>query len=205
MIKFDTLFKRGADGKVIPEINPPCTWVLSTDNGLMTIKLDGVTIQPQWCSGPGPAHWNIRVKEGNDWRLSEPGSQQDKTIWMAWQMADFKGDGIYVVYGKDFKGNPHNMTCNQMIKVMPVDHNLIIARGKSKITRGVGQTEKRLYDQILDEFTESPEIEGLMFHLEDQQMNLIAGASITKKDFGLDWPAPKITIDMSTSNVIPAV
>lgn len=207
MIKFDTLFKRGKDGKVIPEINPVCSWVLGTENGLMTIKLDGITVRPRWVAEAGTAGWRIDKfdKRLDAWITCDATLQENKPIWEAWQKLDFKNDGVYVVYGRDIKGNPHNLADNLMIKIQPVDYNLIVAKGKSKIRRGPGQTAQLMYNEILDEFLESPEIEGLVFHLEDTGMGLKFAAKITKADYGLPWPEPKVVIDMQTSNVIPSV
>ena len=67
--------------------------------------------------------------------------------------------------------------------------------------RGYGITAKMFYDSILAELTESQEIEGLVFHLEESGgMKLKAGAKIERRDYGLPWPAPKSNVDIVVVN-----
>lgn len=213
MVKFDDVFKRGADGRVIPEITPEAQWILSTDNGLMTIKIDGICVRAYWQLPQGNTataenNWGWvlerKLKDGG-WAKTNPTNPHDAPIYTAWKNMEIRQDGIFEVYGKDIKGNPHNLSDNFMIRIIPVEYSLIVAKGVSRIYRGPAQTARGLYDTIKAEFLESPDIEGLVFHLEDVGMKLKSAARVTKKDFGMPWPEPKVTIDMSTSNIIPAV
>lgn len=183
-----TLFQRGADKLVLPTINPLCAWVLNTDAGLMTIKIDGVLVKvtlesSTWCIYKRMSETAF-MKTNQDDPLDAP-------LWEAFHAQDVKTNGIFEVYGKTIKNNPYKIDKHFMIKVFPVDYTLIISKYTTKIKRGWGVPVGELFDEIRAELASSPEVEGLVFHLEEASGLALKGAAKVKRtDFGLPWPAP---------------
>ncbi len=189
MMTVPKLFRTDAHGQAIPMITEGCEWVLSTDNGIMTIKLDGVQVKVEFDVN----HWKISKAMGDSrWMATHRDDQPE--IWRAFENLDVKNIGVYEVYGKGINGNPHEISDTFMIKVFPVDYTLIVAKGNTKVLRGPTQTVKMLYDNIKAELMESPEIEGFVFHLEGPEMKLQSACKVRKKDFGIAWPAKMVNL-----------
>lgn len=192
------LFLRGADKLVTPTINPQCDWVLNSDAGLMTIKIDGVLVKVtleggQWCI-------HKRMSESSFMKTNREDTL-DAPFWEAFDAQDVKTNGMFEVYGKSIKGNPYGINKNFMIKVFPVDYTLILARHTTRIKRGWGTSVGELFEAIKSELTESPEIEGLVFHYEESNgLSLKAAAKVKRTDFGLPWPVKADIRDMVVVN-----
>jgi hypothetical protein len=186
MVKIPVMFKRDNNNRVIPELNPECEWILSKDNGLMTIKIDGICVQVAYEQGKG---WTIdkRMPNGTGWYTTTQVS--DPLLWKAFDAQNAKMSGIFEVYGVGIHGNPHGADGTYMIKIAPVDYTLIVARNNTKVNRGPMYSAQTLFDNIKAELEESPEIEGFVFHLENSDMDLARACKIRRKDYGLPWPS----------------
>lgn len=184
--KIPSVFVKDSTGKAIPEVNLAALWVLESAQGLMTIKMDGICCRLTL----EDSKWRVgkRMDDGKFMNIAED-DFIDKRFWDAFHNMDIKSTGIFEAYGKDFKGNPYGLGKNLMVKIQPVDSVLIVPRPDHKIRRGPGVSAKDLFEAVRQELVESPEIEGLVFHLEKTTgMQLEAIAKVKKVDFGLQWP-----------------
>lgn len=188
--KIPTLFLKDEKRHALPEINPLCEWVLDSSEGLMSIKMDGICARVELIDGK----WTVskRMSEKNFMRIN-PDDFIDKHLWEAFNNQDCKSNGIFEAYGKDIKGNPYDMDKNLMIKISPVDFSIVVPRGSTTIKRGFGCTVKELFESVRDELGMSPDIEGLVWHLESPTgMVLQKAAKIKRVDFGFPWPVKAV-------------
>lgn len=180
------VFKRGADGIVIPEIYPGMQWVQSEGHCVLsTIKLDGWTVKLTGKAGLG---WDIHKRVGLDqWVPSDASNFLDKPIWEALANSNKEGNGIYIAYGPDINGNPQKVDKHLMIRVLPASAGVILYGHQSGIERkGSVQTFFESCKRALLE----GDAEGVVFQWEEPQMILKAWGQVTRKDFGLTWPIP---------------
>lgn len=200
MLKIPVMFER-QNGLVYPKLAQGCEWIMSGDNGLMTIKIDGICVQVSFEQGKGwvISKWN---KATSSWQPTN--SITDALIWKAFEGAEMKTPGIFEVYGEGINGNPHGAAGTFMIKTIPVDYTLIVARNNTKVQRGPMFTVEKLFNDIQAELMESPDIEGFVFHLENGDMELAKACKIRKKDFGIPWPTPK-AVDVKTNETLIVV
>ena len=188
-MKILTIFKRDSITKlVIPEFAHDFSWTLTRINSLMTIMLDGIPIEVSW-SQPNTCwqlnalatHSRLRYTLSN--KLTE-----DIPVFDAFNAMTVKSNGIYLAYGLNINGNPHKLSKSLMIRLQPVNYNLVVARNKTLVDRSLNTTTQRFYDTLKQELIESPEIKGFVFHLEDAQGRCIEMGKIKRTDFGLSWP-----------------
>lgn len=194
LVNIPVLFKRDQNNLVIPELTEGCEWAMVNPTALITIKLDGIAVK---------SHWNFQQSRYSlsklvDGKWVETTIISDPIIWEAWKNNTFKQDAVFEVFGDQVNGNPHNINYTGMVKTQPIIYDLIVKN--PVILRSASMDVQTFYSQIKKELEESPEIEGLVFHLEGLQMRLEKAAKIRKKDFGIPWPAPK-----PDSNVIITV
>lgn len=184
-----TLFERDDTRKVIPSVRPGCEWVLNSEVGITTIKMDGVLVRVTLEDGK----WRIAKRMGADtFMATNREDDLDKPLWEAFDAQDVKSTGMFEVYGKAVRGNPYGIDKNLMIKVFPPDASLIVQKNLTGIRRGPGITPQQLFDMIKKELSESPEIEGLVWHVEGPNLSLVKAAKIKRTDFGLSWPVPVV-------------
>lgn len=199
-----TLFKRHVDHKrVIPQLNEECAWVLAGD-GFITIKIDGIRCKVS--KDPASNEWKLWRKfeaaPTGAYILCKKDCPADEPYFEAFDSLSPKTEGIYVAYGPDFKGNPQGADANRLVKIVPIETCLMVPAATTKIRRGATVTVEKLYDSIQSELLDSPEIEGLVFVLEQPSMCPIKWAKIERKDFGYVWPPVKAMSSTISPNLM---
>ena len=196
MIPIPSLFQKDSvTGLAMPKLNPGCEWILTPDNGIMTVKIDGIATLVEFIKDDG---WVLSKPNASNPELWERVTKfSDPFLWQAFDNLEIKHPGVYVSYGKGIKGDPHRINDTFMIKIFPADYCLLIKREDTKIRKGPLSNVETLFDAIKYELEESPEIEGLVFHLEGVDMKIEKVCQVSKQDFGIPWPT---IVDISTVN-----
>ena len=202
--KIKTLFVKDPTTKlVIPQLNEDMEWVLE-GQGLMTIKIDGINVKlKRNYAGKITPYKMLKGYANNTYVVVSEHDSMDKPIWEAFEALNSKEEGFYEAYGPGINGNPHNAERNLLIKTIPVGGALMVSINAPglRVNRGPKVTVQELYDSLRAELDESPQIEGLVFHLEQPSMNPIKFAKIKRRDFGFVWP----TTISTPNNVIVTV
>ncbi len=194
MLKIPNVFVHDAYHRAVPAIRAGCEWVLS-QNALMTLKLDGITIKVEWDNTA--VKWKLTQLHSNGMIDLDLGREynDDAHIFAAFDKATVKGTGTYLLYGESINGNPHGLTGTYWVKLFPCHHDLLVPRHKTIVKREHGTTVQEFFDSVKQELTESPEIQGICFHQENEKLETVACAKVLRKEFGLEWPvqqpAPK--------------
>ncbi len=207
VVKVQNLFKKDAQGLVIPELaSDDMQWVISVQKMpgqcFQTIKVDGITVKVRWKEGQKNLWRRTKVDDQSIWFLCRRDCVEDAPLWEAYDnYKNGKADeGTYVAYGPQIKGNPQNADCHLMVKVDPVEHSIIMYNG-SGIVRG--GTVQDLYDSLKKELAES-DCEGVVFQYEYPSMKLNAAAQVTRKDFGYEWPLKPSTLPQEALSQAPS-
>lgn len=187
-MKIERLFKSDQHGNALPELNPGMEWVLNNPKTMISIMLRGVALQvtfPNEKTG-----WTLAALPTNTnstYAITE-GFPQDKAIIEAFKRQTTKSTGTFIAYGKGIWGNGHKLNDAFLMRLAPLDGNLIVQKAKTKIKMHPHVTVKDFYDSVKEELAESPEIYGLVFFLEDQFQKQTQMAKVRQKDMGLEWP-----------------
>ena len=200
--KIKTLFVKDPTTKlVIPQLNEDMEWVLQ-GQGLTTIKIDGVNIKlKKNYTGKITPYKRLKgYSSDGTYVVVSKHDSLDKPIWEAFEALNSKEEGFYEAYGPGINNNPHQVARPLLIKTIPVGGALMVSVNAPglRIVRGPKVTVQELFDSLRAELDESPEIEGLVFQLEQPSMNPIKFAKIKRKDFGFVWPVVR---DITPSNV----
>lgn len=190
-MKIQTLFKPGPDGLATPELNTDMQWVVNNPKTRISIMLHGVALEVKWRA---KGDWELQALPTNvnsTYAITEA-FPQDKAIVEAFKRQTTRSTGTFIAYGKGVWGNPHNLNDAFLMRLSPLDGNLIVQKAKTKIRLYPHVTVKDFYDSVKEELTESPEIYGLVFFLEDQYQKQTHLAKVRQKDMGLQWPRQPI-------------
>lgn len=194
MQKIPTLFVRGADHLILPEIAPGCDWV-RMGRGEMTMKVDGlnVMIKHNLTSHLPVLHKRLRPigdETEGAYEICSSSNPQDDPFFEAFGRLILKDDGIYECIGPKILGNPHKVPHHMLIKIRPVKASLVPFGIDHTIRRGSNVTAQELFNSIRRELADPAcDVEGLVFHLEDYRPENCRMAKVKKKDFGLAWPS----------------
>lgn len=197
------LFNSDLNGRAIKAITDGCMWTM-VEGSLMTMKLDCIAVEIGF--DQKEMVWTMKRLRSNglpdeDFRRSDT-DELVKTVWAAFDSQTTKGTGKYLVYGANICGNPHKLSKTMFAKFLPITHELVVPAHKTIIRRGHGVTVGEFYDSIYNELKQSPEIEGIVFHKEDANLNVLAMAKVTRKQLGLDWPTVEVSQTPTTSVVM---
>lgn len=186
IMKIPTLFKSDSNGIAIPELNTDMQWVLGNPKTFISIMLEGVALEVKW----GKTEWELHALATNsiDPYLITKVFPQDKAIVEAFERQTTRSTGTFIAYGKGIWGNGHKLNDAFLMRLAPLDGNLIVQKAKTKIKMHPHVTVKDFYDSVKEELAESPEIYGLVFFLEDQFQKQTQMAKVRQKDMGLEWP-----------------
>lgn len=211
MKKIPTLFERDPAKRyqVVPRLTLNCEWVLRGD-GFTTIKLDGVNVKVEAggrllrrlrpATGASEAAYVPFLEEDSDYpQVKEAYANAVKTSY-----TNSLREGIYEVYGPKIEGNHQQVTEHMMIRIAPVDSQLMISTLTAGIKRGVGVAVETFFDSVKACLIDSPDIEGIVFHQESGGVP-IAMAKIKRKDFGLAWPVQAGTKEGTDAGVGGAI
>lgn len=187
-MKIEKLFKSDQHGNALPELTPGMEWVLNNPKTMISIMLRGVALQvtfPDEKTG-----WTLAAlpTNTNSTYAITDGFPQDKAILEAFKRQTTKSTGTFIAYGKNVWGNPHNLTDTFLMRLTPIDGNLIVGKNKTKVKLVQHVTVKDFYDSVKEELAESPEIYGLVFFVEDTSQKQVLLAKVRQKDMGLQWP-----------------
>lgn len=192
MIRIPSLFQRNTKTwQAEPKINPGAEWVVE-GKGFCTIKIDGVHVRVSKAEN-GAYVLEKRLKSP-DWtqpdqylplNIDLPENRYFKEAFLNLTGSSLPGE--YVAYGFGIKGNPHNLIKSQMIRVEPVDKDLIVNEWQEKLARGKHVGVDVLYGQIYDMLNDDCDVEGLVFQYEEE-LRIVKAVQVTRKDFGLPWP-----------------
>lgn len=204
-LKIDNLFNLDLNGQARKSISAGCEWAMM-DHSLMTIKLDAIAVEVGFDTTA--MTWKLtRLRSNglNDYSINRGSITEDNKIWAAFDGQFTKQTGKFLVYGKDINGNPHKLDKTLFAKFLPVTHVLVVQAHKTIVKRGFTITVGEFYDSIYAELKQSPEIQGLVFHKEDNQLNVLAMAKVTRQQMGLEWPVQQEVTQLSqmpTSSVV---
>lgn len=201
-IEIPTMFKRDPiTHRVIPEMSEGCEWAKDRTDTLLTIKLDGELVKIWW---DVPLQTKcVGRKLGDIWFKMSGDHPSDKYIWEAYANSSTGfalPEGYYVAFGPNINDNKQGVDRLQMIRIAPVDAQLIIGWGAVDIMRGSISVEE-FYNNLKKELEEST-IEGFVFQWEKPQMVPFKFAKITRKDFGFDWPIKEIPQFLTPSELV---
>jgi len=189
-ITVSNLFKSDLQGMAKPELFPGSEWA-KLNGSLMTIKLDSIAVEVGW-DQKGTC-WTIHRLHSNglpDERLFR-NSPSGGAVWEAFDSMPTRKMGKYLVYGAAINGNPHRLSKTLMASFMPITHQLVVQEHKTIVCRGEDVSPAAFFNAIKQELEESPEIEGFVFHREDEKLNVTGMAKVTRQQMGLVWPVPK--------------
>lgn len=192
MKKIPTMFVRDNKFRATPVLASSCEWVLR-DEGIITIKIDGINVKIEKPHDSNEMKLFRRIKgydeaNGYNYVPCSKDDPSDKWLWEAYDNLKYKSEGYYEAYGPNIQGNPHKADKPSLIKIGPIDAELIVARSTTRIKRGGGVRVEEFFSTIKDELAESPEIEGLVFVVETSGIKPVKWAKIKRKDFGFRWP-----------------
>ena len=177
MKKTPTIFKRNPENmkEILAEEHPDCSWVFSGE-GSATRKYDGTCCLVE----NGKLLKRREIKKGKNkpegFVLADFDDKTGKTVgWVPvnfesnedrWHVEAFESgmpDGTYELLGPKVQGNPEKYETHVLLKHSDAEVYSDTPREFSK----------------LEEWLQSKDIEGLVFHHEDGRM-----AKIKKRDFG---------------------
>lgn len=168
MNKIPHLFKHNAEGKAIPELaDPTMSWVLN-GWGMPTYKLTGILVKVE---EHGVGHYSVKVWDDKLDNFRSVDEQKEGYIVKAFLALPQKDteEGLFVVYGKDVRGNPHKCEDTEMVCISPTNYDIWIPFLQAKKLRGEGgsATVQEVFEgcrkELLDPETE---VDGVVFHRE---------------------------------------
>lgn len=191
---------KGGNAVYSPTVKPEARWVLEGE-GIATEKIDGTACLVQ----DGKLWKRYDRKKANEGKPFPAGwmPAQDKDEktghwpgWLPigagpedqWHREALRGalppPGTYELIGPKVQGNPYGLAEHRLVRHgesftfgEPWNFDAVIWGA-----RGVPRDRENLISYL----RATPEIEGLVFHHPDGRM-----AKVTRKGFGLPWPAPK--------------
>lgn len=192
-INIPTMFVRDEKTHLVtPKLTPGCEWAKDDTSTLLTIKLDGELVKIYW-----DQHTMTKIvarRIGDVWFRISSDHPADKYVWEAY-INSSNGlaltEGFYVAFGPNINGNAQDVDRLQMLRIAPVDAQIIVGWGAVSVHRGVQYPVAEFYEDIKRELEEST-VEGFLFQLEKPQLQPYKFAKITRKDFGFPWPIPKV-------------
>lgn len=203
MPKIPTVFERdpAAQFKVVPRLTLGCEWVkeLPPEGSIFaTVKVDGICMKWDGVS----LYRRLRPADGSheaSFVKVSPDDEDAPVLNEALENAKKDGyslllqPGIYEAFGPKIGGNHHNVDRHSMIRINPVCSSLMSNIHSSGIVRFPVTTVDAFYHSVKQALTDSPDIEGIVWHHE-KFATLLRAAKIKRKDFGLEWPvAPSTT------------
>lgn len=187
------VFKCDRSGLAVPELAEGNEWLFDPQRRrVTTIILDGYYIKIQGQHG----HWRILGfdERGTEYEipLSEGKNDYEKAILQAYDDLWSKQAGLYVLYGRGIMGNPYGMPKAKLLRVSPCNYNLIVPNYANreeacKVNLKTALEPQILFQQVKEEFYESPMVVGLMFQEEGNGLEMINAARVLRTQFGLEW------------------
>lgn len=162
MQKIPTLFVRGTDHLVTPEVNPDCQWVID-GQGVASEKFDGTCCLIK----DGKLYRRLKDDSSFGWKAVGDGPE-DQYHREACANGPFT-DGTYELVGPKIQGNPDRFPCHTLIP-----HGAVARSDAPRDYTGLRQWLPR------------QSIEGLVWKHPDGRM-----AKIKTRDFGLTRPGVK--------------
>lgn len=201
-IDMPTMFVRDESTHLVtPKLAPGCEWAKEDTSTLLTIKLDGELVKVYL-----DTHTMTKIvarRIGGYWfRVSED-HPADRYIWEAYQntqAASTLPEGFYVAFGPNINGNAQGVDSLQMIRIAPVDAQVIVGWGAVSIHRGAQYSDTEFYEDIKRELEEST-VEGFVFQLEKPSLQPHKFAKVTRKDMGFPWPIPGVASSLTPSEL----
>lgn len=183
------------NGLAMPELKPESKWVLENAATMITIKINGELIR---INDSGKPLRLLPSAEGKFEVLASEAFPADRFVLEAYKNYmhgvgnQSLSAGYYVAFGPDIKGNPMGAEEPYMLCVSPMTTgSLIVQRCMTGLKMAEPKNVTAFYESVKRELEESPDIEGLVFLLEESIYKPLAWAQVRRQEFGLPWPAPK--------------